>query len=157
MNGVGAFASWLVPYIALGGGVYVGLMTVSYIVVWVIDLRRDGPQVRKFQDLAGSIQWCKNYLLRHHDRPPTGEQQAARFGTINGAVGLLLKDLRQLRIAVPVFEHADNRDDVYFLISYLGSIEEFAKRGDLAEARGMDFTVKRCYDSRVEESEDLCT
>ena len=73
---------------------------------------------------------------------------------MNVSVGLLKTDLRRLRIATPVFEHADNREDVFLMISYLGAIEGLSGRGALQEARQMKLSMIRVYDVAIRDAND---
>ena len=64
-----------------------------------------------------------------------------------------MADLRRLRIATPVFEHAENREDVFFMISYLGAIEGLSGRGALQEARQMPLSMIRVAGDALETQE----
>ena len=106
---------WLIPKVALGGMVFFGGMLLTALFLWVRDLLRKGPSIRKFQALAQRVQECQSTLTEHYDRPRRGVSHAARFGVAYAQVELLLEDLRRLGIETPVFEHPDNLDDVRFL------------------------------------------
>ena len=145
-SGLLPFIIWLVPKVALGGIAFSAVMLVTPLILWVIDRKSGGPDKRKFQSLAERIIECRSTLIAHYDAPSRGLLHAERFGVANVQVSLLLGDLRGLGIVVPIFEHANNLDDILFLLSYLGSIGELAERGALEEARTMDIPSVRVFD-----------
>ena len=135
MTAVTPILIWLIPKVVLGGIVFSSGMLLTVFGAWLLDIRREGPQVRAFQSLHPRMQECASSLSSYYGSPPKGLQRPILFGKANVQTAALLEDLRRLNIAIPRFPHANDYDAVHYVLSYLASVEILAEQGRLKEAR----------------------
>ena len=145
MSAVAPYIVWLIPKVVLGVAVVIGLHLLYHFADWLVDHLRQGPKVREFQDLSPRMHECRELLITYSDSTSEGVRQAAVFGEINVKAGLLLGDLKKLKISVPRFPHANDAEAVIYILSYLASVEMLAEQGRLIEARKMTIDAEWEY------------
>ena len=134
-----AYAVWLFPHILLGLGIFlfglgstIGCMSVGS---WYLDRRREGPQIRKFESLTCRIEKLKTNLAEYYDQIRPLGWRVGQFNVLNAEISMIRTELRDLGIQIPIFEDSENQEHVHYLLSYLGGVEQLARRGNLRDAR----------------------
>ena len=154
-----AYAIWLFPHILLGLGVFLGGIGATIVGVeggkWYLDRRREGPQVRKFHSLTERIEKLKADLIEYYERPAPLGWRLGRFNVLNAESSMVRTELQSLGIQIPIFEHADNQAHVEHQISYLGAVEQLARRSNLRDARKMHEEPEWLYTGPKEDGETV--
>ena len=144
-----AVVIWLIPNVALGLAIFMlGMLLTAGVIKWRErrqDLRNEGPQIRKFHSLTCRIKRFKTDLAEYYDRPGTHGWRIGQFNVLNAEASMLRTELQDLGIEIPIFDHSDNQEHVEYLISYLGGVEQLARRGNLQDARKIHLEPEWLY------------
>ena len=129
-------------YLALIGiPLGVGYLVYQWIVLWR-DLRKDGPNVRRFQGLADDIRECREHLLSYINtrrQPYDVYYDVSEQSLLSVEIGQLYRKLEKLKIPLlKDYTKFVNQERSLYLVSYLAILEKLAREGDLWTARGID-------------------
>ena len=140
-----ALLTWLIPYLALGGAVFVGGLLLTKFVLLIHDLKTGGPSIRAFNALAPWVEECKKMVEVYYglDDSATDGQRIGVTNLANVEIMMLFDELRDLGIQVPNFRDVSDRESAHHLLLYLGTMEGLARRSALRRAKGYNERVYR--------------
>ena len=118
----------------------VGYLVFQWGRIW-IDLRRDGPSVRRFQAMSESIKTCRVLLALYAGRTRGLENEyedLMRRTDVSALVTSVSSRLGELKIPTDALEQFTGLERTRQTLTYLSFMERLAREGDIWTARRTD-------------------
>ena len=127
MTAIHPMVTALLPYLALGGGIYSGGIVGWWVLSKCIDIRNDGRSVRKFQALSDSIEACRLNLISYAEgsyRLETAYRNTSYQSAVTVEVNQVLNKLERLKIPMPNYTQFEGSERSLYLVAYLSAMEQ---------------------------------